>query len=33
MKVTPMLRYKIINSLIPAFMAHRSKQLKKNHEK
>lgn len=33
MKFTPMLRYKIINRLIPAFMAYRSGQLKKNKEK
>ena len=30
MKPFPMLRYKIINSLIPAFMKYRKKQLKKN---
>ena len=30
MKPFPMLRYKIINSLIPAFMKYRKKQLQKN---
>ena len=30
MKPFPMLRYKIINSLIPAFMRYRKKQLQKN---
>lgn len=33
MKLTPMLRYNIINKLIPLFMKYRSHELKKNKEK